>query len=570
MVQGTRIEYEIDDEPSDAVRARSSIPNGDDEPRTTTGRSRRVVGERSPQLEYHAIGIAKAEKVIQFIEKFLIVPSGEGAGKPFRLRYWQKEFIYNIYAPMAGTPLKRSVRRAILSMARKNGKTALIAALVLAHLVGPLQELNGEIYSAANDREQAAQVFKFAKQFVEASPTLSKLLRIIPSTKTINHYASGSFYRAISAEAGTKHGLNPSVVIYDELAQAKNRDLFDVLDTSMGARIEPLFITISTQSHDPQHILSQLIDDGLSGRDPTCVVHLYCANDNADVTDTEAWEDANPALGDFRSVEELSGIMRRAVRLPALEATARNLYLNQRVSPETPLITRHDWLQCAGDSELIPKEKIILGLDLSGTLDLTALVAISVEDPTRVLAHFWKPKDTINDHEQRDRVPYKLWAEQGYVTLTEGRSINKSSVALRIAELTRDFQVIGMAYDRWRISDIIRDLDEIGLQSYNESDKGDGLRLYPWGQGFRDMAPAIDAFEKAVIDRNLLHGGNPVLTWNVANAIVVADPANNRKLDKTKSRFRIDGAVALAMALGLKARFVSEVERPKEYQMIFL
>jgi phage terminase large subunit-like protein len=148
------------------------------------------------------------------------------------------------------------VRRAILSIARKNGKTALIAAMVLAHLVGPEQIPNGEIFSAANDREQASQVFKVARQIVEADPELQSIIRVIPSTKTLACYSNGSFYRAISAEAGTKHGLNPSFVIYDELAQAKNRELYDVLDTSMGARSEPLFAVISTQSNDPEHILS--------------------------------------------------------------------------------------------------------------------------------------------------------------------------------------------------------------------------------------------------------------------------------------------------------------------------
>jgi len=160
------------------------------------------------------------------------------------------------------------VRRAILSVARKNGKTALIAGLVLAHLVGPEAIVHGEIYSAANDRDQASIVYKFAKQLVEQEPELLDAIELVPSTKTMIGKPTGSVYRAVSAEAGTKHGYLPSLVIYDELAQAKGRDLYDVLDTSFGARDEPLFITISTQSNDPEHILSKLIDDGISGADP--------------------------------------------------------------------------------------------------------------------------------------------------------------------------------------------------------------------------------------------------------------------------------------------------------------
>jgi len=155
-----------------------------------------------------------------------------------------------VYGPV-DTLWKRIVRRAILSLARKNGKTAFIACIVLLHLVGPEAELNGEIYSAATEREQAAIVFKYASQIVRADPELMSYIKIVDSTKTMVCYSNGSVYRAISAEAGTKYGYNPTVVIYDELAQAKNRELYDALDTSMAAREEPLFIVISTQSKRP-------------------------------------------------------------------------------------------------------------------------------------------------------------------------------------------------------------------------------------------------------------------------------------------------------------------------------
>lgn len=230
------------------------------------------------------------------------------------------------------------MRRAFLSIARKNGKTAPIAALVLAHLVGPEAIQNGEIYSAANDREQAAQVFKMARQIVDADPELSAIVRVIPSTKPLACYGNGSFYRAISAEAGTKHGFNPSLVIFDELAEAKDRELYDVLDTSMGARAEPLFVTISTQSNDPEHILSKLIDDGLSAKDPTIVCHLYeVPEEQENIFDPKCWKLANPALGDFRDLDDLKAIAAKAQRMPAEEPKFRNLYLNQRVAPVASL-----------------------------------------------------------------------------------------------------------------------------------------------------------------------------------------------------------------------------------------
>jgi phage terminase large subunit-like protein len=461
------------------------------------------------------------------------------------------------------------VRRAVLSIGRKNGKTLLAAALVLVHLIGPEAERNGEIYSAANDREQAGQVFKAARQMVEAEPELAAVLKIVPSTKTIACYGNGSFYRALSSEVGSKHGLNPTFVIFDELAQARSRDLYDVLDTSFAARAEPLFLAISTQSNDPEHILSKLIDDGLSGEDPTTVCHLYAAPEDCDLLDEAGWRAANPALGDFRSHEELAVLMAKAKRLPAEEPKVRNLYLNQRVSPASTLIARADWLRCKGPALWKPGERIYLALDLSAKVDLCALVGVSAEDGSRVHAWFFKPGDYLDEHERRDRVPYTQWAAQGWLEAIPGRSVHPRAVANKIAEISTEFEIVGLAYDRWGIENLLREFDAVGLEAHKDGDPGDGLRLVPWGQGFKDMSPAIDALETAILHDELEHDGNPVLTWNVGNAIAVTDPAGGRKLDKSKARFRIDGAVSLAMGLGLKDRERAPEGEP-EYQVIFV
>jgi phage terminase large subunit-like protein len=509
-------------------------------------------------------GRKRAKAVIRFIER-LTIPSGTGQGKAFKLEPFQKAFIRDIYEPHTGT--RRTVRRAILSMARKNGKTALIAAIVLAHLIGPEATVHGEIYSAANDRDQASIVFKFAKQIVDLEPDLAAELEVIPSTKTMVARRTGSVYRAISAEAGTKHGYVPSVVIYDELAQAKNRDLYDVLDTSFGARDEPLFIAISTQSNDPEHVLSKLIDDGLSGADPSILCHLYAADEDCDLAQVEQWHKANPALGKFRDYEDLATAIRKAIRMPAEEPKVRNLLLNQRVAPIASLISRAEWMACVGDTKLAdaslheaPRgEEVYLALDLSNTVDLTALLVGSASDPCRVMPYFWKPRDTLTEHAHRDfgsgSHRYREWAEAGHLRISPGKTIDPEVIAMFIVELTRRYKVRGMAYDRWRINDLLREFDRVGLQAYEDTGKGgDGLRLVAWGQGFKDMGPAIDAVELAVMERKLVHPSNPILNWNIANAVAVLDPAGNRKLDKEKSRFRIDGAVALAMLMGLRSR----------------
>lgn len=505
-------------------------------------------------------GRGRAEDVIKFIE-CLTIPSGTGQGKPFILADFQKRFIRDIYEPHSKED-RRVVRRAILSMARKNGKTALIAAIVLAHLIGPEAIVHGEIYSAANDREQASIIFKFVKQFLDLEPKLMSKVEIIPSTKTVIGRVTGSLYRAVSAEAGTKHGYTPSVVIYDELAQSRNRDLYDVLDTSFGARDEPLFITMSTQSNDPAHILSRLIDDGLSKTDPSIVCHLFCADEDCEIDDEEQWAKANPALGLFRDREDLATAIRKAKRLAAEEPKVRNLLLNQRVSPTATLIARADWMEAAGDARIVDGEDVYLALDLSRVNDLSACVMVSADEPVRVQPFFWKPAERLIDHSNRDfgvgNLRYQEWADAGYLLTSPGRAIDPLVIATEIAGLTERYNVRALAYDRWRMNDLLREFDHIGLHTYvfkeGDQQRHDGLCLVPWGQGFKDMAPAIDALENALDEGKLIHDNNPVLNWNISNAVATMDPAGNRKIDKSKVTFRIDGAVALAMAMGLRSR----------------
>lgn len=502
--------------------------------------------------------IARVKRIIEFIEK-LNIPSGEGQGKTFKLNESERRFIQDTYGPTNKNG-KRIVRKAIYSLARKNGKTAFIACLVLVHLIGPEATSNGEIYSAATEREQAGIVFKYAAQIVRSDDELSSIIKIVDSTKRMICYANGSFYHAISAEAGSKMGLSPTVVIYDELAQAKNRDLYDALDTASAAWSEPLMVIISTQSNDPQHILSQLIDDGLSGNDPTTVCHLYAVPDDAEnvFDDEELWRLANPALGDFRSLDELRAAAQRAKRMPSFESAFRNLYLNQRVDAKSPLIPRAEWIGCQQEGITIePKRGIYLGLDLSGKVDLTALIGVSDGDEDIVKAWFWKPGDTIREHETRDRVPYWTWKQQGFIDTTPGRAVQYDWVAAKIAGIMQEYNVLGMAYDRWSIDDFLNACGRVGLDAYVDSkdnNQGGALRLVPWGQGYASMSPAIDAMEVSILERKLKHDGHPCLTWNISNAMAISDPAGNRKIDKSKARFRIDGAVALAMALGLKSR----------------
>lgn len=499
---------------------------------------------------------ARAQRVIDFIQ-CLTIPSGTGAGGPFALRDWQQDFVRDVYTPCHEDG-RRLVRDAVLSMGRKNGKTALIAALVLVHSIGPESIPNGEIYSAANDREQAAVVFKFAAQFVRADAELESMLSVVDSTKRIVAPGNGSFYRALSREAGTKHGLNPSLAIYDELAQSKDRELYDTLNTAFGARDEPLFVVISTQSRDPQHILSELIDRGLRNEDPTVVCHLYAMDDEADPFDEEQWHKANPALGDFLSIEYVRKMARQAKDSPSFEPSFRNLTCNQRVDLIPSVVSAADWRACQDEgAELREGEGIYLGLDLSATTDLTALTAVSAEDGERIDAWFWKPRELLALHETRDRAPYERWVHEGHLIAAPGRDIDYDLIALHIADLASTYDILGIAFDRWRMATLMKCFARLSIPTYYEGAEDgdtDGIRFVEWGQGYKDMAPAVDALDKAIASRSLAHRGHPVLTWCFSNAVATTDPAGNRKLDKSKTRFRIDGAVSTVMALGLKAR----------------
>jgi phage terminase large subunit-like protein len=497
----------------------------------------------------------RAAAVIEFIEK-LIIPSGIGEGRPLVLMPWQRAFVRDIYRPHLGG--RRLVRRAILSVARKQGKTALTAALALAHLIGPEAIVNGEIYSCANDRDQAGICFKFARQMVERDPRLKEMIDLVPSTKTMAGRSSGSVYRAVSRESSTKHGYAPSVVIYDELAQSKGRELYDVFDTSFGARNEPLFVAISTQSNDTEHILSRLIDDGLAHDDPTIVCHLHAADEGCALDDEKEWKKANPALGVFRDAEDLATAIRKAMRMPAEEPKVRNLFPNQRVEPSAPLLARAEWMACAGDATLVSGERVYLALDMAQKLDTAALAIATVADPVRAQVIFWKPAATLAEHSRRDfgvgNDRYGEWAHARHLRLSPGRSIDPEIVATEIADLDRRFQVQALAFDRWGTDELWRECDRIGLRTFVDGEKGgSGLRIVPWGQGYRGMSRAIDTLEVLVFERRLVHPNSPCLNWHIGNAVATTDPAGNRKMDKEKAKFRIDGAVALAMAVGLRA-----------------
>ena len=504
--------------------------------------------KRQKRPAWEKRGLSRAERVIAFIET-LPITSGSLEGQKMALRPWQRDIVEAIYR--TNDDGKRPVRTALITVPRKNGKTALVAGLALAHLVGPEAERRGQVYSAAADKNQAAIIFREMEAIIAAIPEFAERVNIQRFAKVIEDMETGSVYQALSSDAKTKHGFSASFIVYDELAQAPNRELYDVLTTSTAARAEPLAVVISTQNSDPHHIMSELVDYGqqvLDGvvDDPTFHATIYAAPMDADPWDEATWYACNPALGDFRSLEEMRTTAAQARRIPAREATFRNLYLNQKVDCEQRFIPKAEWDACTGavDIEELRGRPCWGGLDLSSTTDLTAFVLFFPEDKGAVLPVFWAPKERLHEREDHDRVPYPLWEKQGFLRTTSGRAIDKWAVARDVAELAGIFDLQGLAFDRWRFEDFQKILVDEGIE----------LPLKQWGQGYRDMGPAVDALESAILDRRIRQDQHPVLTWCCSNVKVSLDPAGARKFDKDKSRERIDGMQALCMAVGLWAR----------------
>ena len=485
---------------------------------------------------------------MRFVETYCVVPEGDLVGQPIRLAGFQEDFFRAVYDNPVPT------KQAYCSIARKNSKTATIACIVLVHLVGPEAIQNSRISSGARSRKQAAEVYNYASKMASLSPKLRKIVRAVPSSKTLVGLLMNTEYAALAAEGATAHGGSPILAILDEVGQVRGPqdDFVDAVVTSQGAYSNALLIAISTQAPTDGDLFSIWLDGAATSKDPHTVSHVYTAPEGCALDDEEAWKAANPALGLFRSRADLEKQARNAITMPSSQNTFRVLCLNQRVNPNSPLIGKDEWLACQGDADLEPGEEIFLGLDLSSVNDLSALVAVSASSGSRVGVWIWKPEDVLRDHGSRDYVDYETWAKEGHLLTTPGRTITPATIARKIVELAKTYKVRGLAYDRWRMDALLVEFDRLGFSA--QKGDGDGLRLIDWGQGFASMAPAVDEFERAVLERELVHPGNPVLTWNVANAVVVKDPAGNRKLDKNKARFRIDGAVALAMAMGLKAR----------------
>ncbi len=508
-------------------------------------------------LPWKKKGLTGAQRVLAFVQ-WLPITKGKLAGKKLKLLPNQKHFIETVYGAA-------KISIAVKSEPRGNGKTGLLAPLALCHLLGPESEVRGEVYSAAIDRGMAAIMFAEMEAIIEAVPEFAvrtNCQRQAKKIEVLDGDGKGSTYEALSSDARRAHGLSPSLWVYDELAQAKDRELLDNLITAMGKRERSLGIVISTQAPSDDHPLSQLIDDGLSGAEPTTHVQLLTADESLDPFALSTLRSVNPAMGIFLDEADVMTEANRARRLASFEPAYRNLRLNQRVdaNQESRIVPASVWRLGAMpiDEERLVGRPCYGALDLSAKHDLTSLTLAFPDDEPEpsydILQFFWTPLDQLENRRPAERDLFKQWIPD-FIIGIPGPVIRYRVIAEAIAALSRRFDIQMIGYDRWRVDELKAELAEVGVE----------IPLEPFGQGYKDMAPALEFFAELALTGRLNHGGHPVLTANVANAIVVHDPAGNGKFDKDKSNkrasVRIDGAVTLAMALGTARRFVSQ-ERP--------
>ncbi len=489
---------------------------------------------------------AKALRAVNFIN-CLKHTKGQWRGQNFALLPWQDNIIRDIFSNLKKNGY-RQYNTAYIEVPKKNGKSELAAGVALYMACGD-GEWGAEVYGCASDRQQASIVFDVAVDMVDQSPALWKRTKPIMSGKRLVYKPTNSFYQVLSAEAYTKHGLNVHSVIFDELHSQPNRDLFDVMTKGSGdARLQPLFFLITTAGTDRNSIcweVHQKAVDVLEGRkiDPTFYPIIFGIGDNDDWGNEQNWYKANPSLGHTIDIEKVRNAYLSAKENPAEENIFRQLRLNQWVKQSTRWMPMERWDECAFkiDIDSLRGRQCYGGLDLSSTIDITAFVLVfpplDENDKYIVIPYFWIPEENMKQRVRRDHVPYDIWKQQEYIKTTEGDVVHYGYIENFIEELATKYSIKEIAFDRWGAVQMVQNLECMGFT------------VIPFGQGYKDMSPSTKELMKLTLEKKIAHSGNPVLRWMMDNIYVRIDPAGNIKPDKEKSTEKIDGVVALIMAL---------------------
>lgn len=494
----------------------------------------------------------RALEVIEFIQ--LLNLTDDFYGHPFILQDWQHQILWDVY----GTVNDKGYRQynySYLEIPKKNGKTTLIAGLGLYHLV--MDPAGGQIYCCAADRDQASLVYRAALQMIEQDEDLRGILKVTDSKKQILNTKTGTFLKVLSAEAYTKHGINPTVVIFDELHAQPNRDLWEVMTFGAGAaRKETLWWIITTAGDDPdrhsigweQHEYARKVRDN-EIIDPYWYVKIYGAPDDVDIYDERVWYEANPSLGVVIDIDKVRQEAIGAKNDPGKEKLFRWLRLNQWVS-----LKRLGWLpvtlwdQTQGDWSIadLTGKFCYAGLDLASTTDLTAIALLFPPQPGigdwRCIFKAFIPLENMKERVKRDHVPYDRWVKEGFLTATEGNAVDYETVQLQVESFAKQFKIKYVCADKWNSAMMTQNLAKKGIKTIEIEQTMNGL------------SPAMKEMERLMRDKLITHDDNPVARWCFGNIIVATDGNENIKPMKNRSLEKIDLIVALidAMAAAMK------------------
>ena len=507
-----------------------------------------------PEFDRRALTVSKwinnppeklttGQKIVAFAYHFLTVPEGKDVGKPLLLDAFQIAFILAVFDNPTHT------RKAILSVSRRNGKTFAVAVILLAYIVGPLAVQNSICASAAASRDQAALCFRLMSLMLQNSPALEGLYRIVPSSKRIIGLRKFVEYMALSADAKTGHGKSIRVLLLDEagvIVEAEN-EYISMLRSSQGAYEDARMFIISTQAPSDASFLSLEIDASIRDAPKNVVTHVYSADPDCDLMDSDQWYYSNPGLGKYRAVDDLREQIKDAMALPAKMPGVMNLLLNMRVSQTSLFISPEVWKQNNGTPSLEVfqnADRVICGLDLSTVNDLTAAVLCAVDDDNilHTMCFAFSPKGGIERRSLRDRVPYDEWARTGVIYAPPGETLNYELICqhLRVKLEAMRIRITEVHFDRFRI-------DVFKAAAAREGFAQDA-EFIECGQGFVSMGVRMDSLETALLERRVRHGAAPVLNLGAAHCVVERDNVGNRRPTKKKSAQKIDGIVALLMA----------------------
>lgn len=494
--------------------------------------------------------IDAADKAFRFFEGILKLNGGQFEGKPFVLQPAQAFIIGSLFGWRRNDATRR-FRRAYIEMGKGNGKSPLVGGIGLYGLIAD-KEPRAEIYAAASKKDQAMVLFRDARAMVQLSPDLNHLCHISGGDHQPNiaYERGGAFFRPIAREKG-QSGPRPHMALCDEVHEHPSRDTMEMLERGFKFRRQPLLIMITNSGSDKTSVCweehhhavkvahNEMQDDN--------TFSYVCALDKEDdpLNNPECWIKANPLIGVTITEKYLSDVVAQARAIPGKRNTILRLHFCIWTDSHTLWMARELWEACEDHNfpfYVLNGEPCFAGLDLSSRRDLTALALVfpDADGSFDAFVEFWTPVETLTDREELDRVPYRLWRDEGYLIAVPGASIDYGWVVNRIGEINAIYDLKAIHYDRWKIEDLKRELNSAGL---------DDITMIECGQGFQGINPCVEAIEDAIMNGLLRVHYNPVLRWNVSSAVLEQDPAGNRKFTKKKATGRIDGVVALAMAM---------------------